>query len=63
MIDKKVYKTDYVSEFTQFFNKLTVENNSDSVDVVAEVEKYNRINKLRDNPEYPDSRNKLWTDF
>ena len=61
MTDKKVYKTDYASDFTQFFEKLDIEVDNPAVD--AEVEKYDRVFKLRDTKNVKNNRNKLWDDF
>ncbi len=62
MIDKKVYKDDYESEFTGFFKSLSIDN-SKSKGVNTEINTYSVINKLRDNADIADSRNKLWEDF
>jgi hypothetical protein len=62
MVDKKVYKTDYESDFTQFFKKLDIKS-SDNPAVEAEVEKYDRVFKLRDTKNVKDSRTKLWEGF
>ena len=63
MVDKKVYKTDYESEFSKFFSEQTFENRNESIAVTSEIEKYSNINKYRDSSEHPNSRNKLWTGF
>ena len=63
MIDKKVYKDDYESEFTGFFKTLSGLKEPESVDVNSEVNTYSVINKLRDNADVADSRNKLWEGF
>ncbi len=63
MIDKKVYKTDYESEFTEFFNSLSGIEEPESVDVVSEIKKYSKIDQLRDNAGKSNSRDKLWEGF
>jgi len=63
MIDEKVYKTDYESEFTSFFKELSSKDLVESKNVNLEVETYSMLNNLRDNSDNPDSRNKLWEDF
>jgi len=63
MIDEKVYKTDYESEFTSFFKELSSKDLVESKSVNLEVETYSMLNNLRDNSDNPDSRNKLWEDF
>ena len=61
MIDKKIYRTNYESEFTGFFKELTVAD--ESVAVTSEITKFSKINKLRDNAGKADSRDKLWEGF
>ena len=63
MIDKKVYKTDYQSEFTEFFNDLSTKDEPKSEAMIAEQKKYSEINKLRDNVQKTPTRNKLWKGF
>ena len=63
MSDKKVYKTDYESEFTTFFKTMPAENKTASKSVTAEVKKYTTINKLRDNVSINNTRNKIWEGF
>jgi len=62
MIDPKVYKTDYESEFTSFFKELPADQ-VESVDASVEKEKYSKLNKLRDKSGTADSRDKLWEGF
>jgi len=61
MVDKKVYKTDYQSEFTEFFEKLDVD--SETVGVTEEREIYDEVIRLRDTKGVKNSRNKLWEKF
>ena len=61
MVDKKVYKTDYQSEFTQFSKELN--QNPENPGVKAETKKYSRIIDLRDNKKAKNSRNKIWENF
>ena len=63
MIDKKVYKTDYESEFTEFFNTLSSKPEPESVAMTAEKAKYSKINKMRDTENKVSTRNKLWKGF
>ena len=42
MIDKKVYKTDYESEFAGFFNTLASQEEPVSIAMVAEEKKYTK---------------------
>ncbi|PCJ49914.1 MAG: hypothetical protein COA74_03725 [Gammaproteobacteria bacterium] len=63
MIDKKVYKTDYESEFTAFFNTLSSKKEPVSVAMDAEKAKYSKINKMRDTESKVSTRNKLWKNF
>ena len=62
MIDKKVYKDDYESEFTGFFKALSIDD-SESKGVNDEINTYSVVDKLRDNADITDSRIKLWEDF
>ena len=61
MVDKKVYKTDYESDFTKFSKDLEQDQNNPAVK--AETVKYDRVNDLRDNKKAKNSRNKLWENF
>jgi len=63
MIDKKIYKTDYESEFTGFFNELDSAVLNDSAGVKSEVSTFKKINDLRDNADGLGGRNKIWEDF
>ncbi len=63
MVDEKVYKTDYESEFTTFIKHYSACNGSQSEAVKLERDTYTVLNNLRDNPDNPQSRNKLWEDF
>jgi len=63
MVDPKVYKTDYESEFTGFFNDLSSNDEPISTAKEAEVAKYTKINKMRDTENNVSTRNKLWKDF
>ncbi len=63
MIDKKVYKTDYESEFTEFLNQISEKTEPESKNVNSERAIYAELNHLRDHADNPDSRNKLWEDF
>ena len=59
--DKKVYNTDYQSEFTQFFTEANIQ--VDNVAVDAEKEKYARVFDLRDKEKKKTKRLKLWENF
>ncbi len=61
MVDKKVYKTDYQSEFSKFSKDLVQDQNNPAVK--AETTKYSRVNDLRDNKKSQNSRTKLWENF
>ncbi len=63
MIDEKVYKTDYESEFTAFFKQISEKAEPESKNVNSERTIYAELNHLRDHADNPDSRNKLWEDF
>jgi hypothetical protein len=63
MVDQKVYKTDYESEFTGFFKSLSSTDEPISKDQQAEIKKYTKINKMRDTENKVSTRNKLWKDF
>ena len=63
MVDQKVYKTDYESEFTVFFKELSSVDEPKSEAKQAEVAKYSKINKMRDTENKELTRNKLWKDF
>jgi len=63
MIDKKVYKIDYESEFTEFFKQISDKDEPESKNVNDERRIYAELNQLRDQADNPDSRNKLWEDF
>lgn len=63
MSDSKVYKTDYESEFTAFFKTVSTDNKAESEAVTAEVNKYSRVNKLRDNVSINNTRDKIWEGF
>lgn len=63
MSDEKVYKIDYESEFTTFFQTVSVDNKTESEAAVAEVKKYKSLNKLRDNVSTKNTRNKIWEGF
>ena len=61
MVDKKVYKTDYQSDFTQFFEKADIEVNNPAVN--EEKAKYDRVFELRDEKKKKTNRLKLWENF
>ena len=61
MADKKVYKTDYESDFTQFFKSLDMKIENPAVD--AEKAKYDDVFKRRDSKSVKSTRNKLWENF
>ena len=61
MVDKKVYKTDYQSDFTKFYK--TMESQPENPAVKAETQKYSKVNELRDNKKPKTSRTKLWENF
>lgn len=61
MVDKKVYKTDYESDFTKFSKGLDQDQNNPAVK--AETVKYDRVIDLRDNKKAKNNRNKLWDNF
>ncbi|MFT5519883.1 MAG: hypothetical protein ACI9IA_000467 [Enterobacterales bacterium] len=63
MVDQKVYKTDYESEFTDFFKSLSSADEPSSTAKQAEIKKYTKINKMRDTENKVSTRNKLWKDF
>ena len=63
MVDKKVYKTDYKSDFTSFFQKQEFKEPDTNLAVNAEKDKYDEVFDLRDNSNQKDSRNKLWENF
>jgi len=63
MMDKKVYKTDYESEFTEFFKKVSEKDEPEPKNVNREKKLYDELNHLRDNADNPEGRNKLWEDF
>jgi len=59
--DKKVYKTDYQSDFTKFFNEAAIDEPNVAVD--EEKEKYARVFDLRDKLKQKTNRLKLWEHF
>ena len=61
MVDKKVYKTDYESDFTKFSKDLNQDPNNPAVK--AETVTYDRVIDLRDNKKAKDTRDKLWENF
>ena len=61
MADKKVYKTDYQSDFTKFFKEADIQVENVAVD--AEVEKYAKVFDQRDKVKTKSSRLKLWENF
>ena len=63
MIDQKVYKTDYISEFTEFFDGLSNVDEPKSFAKESEIKTYSQVNKLRDTAGVSDSRNKLGEGF
>ena len=63
MIDQKVYKTDYISEFSEFLNEISLKDEPVSIAKTAEIKIYTKVNKLRDNAGITDNRNKLWEGF
>ena len=63
MVDQKVYKTDYESEFTDFFKGLSSTDEPSSKAKQAEITKYTKINKMRDSESKISTRNKIWKDF
>ena len=63
MVDKKVYKTDYKSDFTSFFQTHEFKEPDTHKAVNAEKDKYAGVFELRDNSNQKDSRNKLWENF
>ena len=63
MIDQKVYKIDYVSEFSEFLAELSTVDEPKSVARDSEIKTYSQVNKLRDTAGVTDSRNKLWEGF
>ena len=63
MVDKKVYKTDYNSEFSDFFSTLNSKEEPVSIAKQAEKAKYKRINMMRDKTNNSSTRTKLWKEF
>ena len=63
MVDQKVYKTDYESEFTDFFKSLSSTAEPSSKAKQAEITKYTKIIKMRDTENKVSTRNKIWKDF
>jgi hypothetical protein len=63
MVDQKVYKTDYESEFTDFFKNLSTTDEPSSIAKQAEITKYTKIIKMRDTENKVSTRNKIWKDF
>ena len=63
MVDQKVYKTDYESEFTDFFKGLSSTDDASSKAKQEEIKKYTKINKMRDTENKVSTRNKIWKDF
>ena len=61
MVDKKVYKTDYESDFTKFSKDLNQDPNNPAVK--AETVKYDRVIDLLDNKKAKDTRDKLCENF
>lgn len=61
MVDKKVYKTDYQSDFTKFYK--TMDAQPDNPAVKAETNKYSKVNSLRDSKQAKTNRAKLWENF
>lgn len=61
MADKKVYKTDYQSDFAKFFKDADIQVENVAVD--EEKEKYARVFDLRDKVKAKTNRLKLWENF
>lgn len=56
---KDPIKRGYVSEI----DKLLQERELNSASQKAEIAKYNRIDRLRDNPEFKEPRVQIWEEF
>ena len=63
MIDNKVYKTDFQSEFSEFFKTVSDETKAESEAVISEVNTYSKVNQLRDNVDTSAHRFRIWEGF
>lgn len=62
-IDKKIYKTDYESDFATYYDHIEVGDEAESEDIKLEVETYSKIEDWRDHVCEHETRNKLWENF